>query len=397
MAGIDRVAIVGAGPVGLVTALGLAQAGVPVTVYERGSQIVSSPRAITYHWPALEGLARLGILDEATELGFLKQDYTFAVFETGEKINYSIDILEGRTPYPFNLHLGQHLLAAIALKKLEEIAHARVVWNANLHDLTQDGDGVTLTFDGPDGLWTAAADWVVGADGAGSSVRKALGLDFEGITWPHRFIAANVRYDFAQHGYARTTFQIDDKYGAIIVKLDNDDLWRCTYSEPLDLPEEGIAERMPAYFDVILPGVQGIEVEAFSPYRMHQRAATRFRVGRVLLAGDAAHSTNPSGAYGLTSGLFDAYALYEALAAVARHEVDDKVLDRYAEERRRIFLEIVSPAASDNKRMVFDTSDKAQREIDLARLRRLTTDRDVLLERLMLTFRMRGEPLIAAA
>jgi len=203
-----------------------------------------------------------------------------------------------------------------------------------------------------------------------------------------------VRYDFSKHGYARTTFLIDSTHGAIIVKLDKGDLWRCTYSEPLELPEAGIAERMPAYFNVVLPGARDIEVDAFAPYRMHQRAAERFRVGRVLLAGDAAHATNPSGAYGLTSGLFDIFVLYDALAAVVHGTADQGVLDRYAQERRKNFLEIVSPAAVENKRIIFDTIDPEQREADFVRLRRFANDENVLLDRLMLTVRMRTEPLV---
>ena len=394
MAAADSVAVVGAGPVGLMAALGLAQAGIPVTVIEREPAIVASPRAITYHWSALEGISRLGLLEEALDIGFAKQDYCFLDFVTGEQISYSLDVLEGRTRFPFNLHLGQDLLANIALRRLEQFPHAEIRWSTKLRELTQDGSGVTLHAEGPEGPLHLRAGWVVGADGAASSVRKALGLEFEGITWPKRFIAANVRYDFSKHGYARTTFLIDATHGAIIVKLDKGDLWRCTYSEPLELPEESIADRMPAFFDVILPGARDVEVDAFSPYRMHQRAATRFRVGRVLLAGDAAHATNPSGAYGLTSGMFDVFALYDALAAVARGDINDAVLDRYAEERRRIFLEIVSPAAVENKRIVFETTDPAQREADLVRLRRLATEKDVLLDRLMLTARMRSEPLV---
>ena len=95
----ERVAIVGAGPVGLLSALGLAQAGIPVIVIERASEIVASPRAITYHWSVLEGLDRLGLLEEALDVGFAKQDYTYLDFATGEKINYSLDVLDGRTSF----------------------------------------------------------------------------------------------------------------------------------------------------------------------------------------------------------------------------------------------------------------------------------------------------------
>jgi 2-polyprenyl-6-methoxyphenol hydroxylase-like FAD-dependent oxidoreductase len=390
----ERVVVVGAGPVGLMIALGLARAGVPVTVIERGPAVIASPRAVTYHWPALEGLARLGVLDEALELGFAKQDYSFLEFASGEQIGYSLDILEGRAEYPYNLHLGQHLLAEIALRHLQQFPHAEVLWRTPFCDLTQDDAGVTVYADGPDGTVELRAGWVVGADGAGSAVRKALRLEFEGLTWPQRFIATNVWYDFERYGYARTTFQIDATFGAVIVKLGKDGLWRCTYSESADLPEETVPDRMSAFFDVVLPGASGVQIDAFSPYRVHQRAAAQFRVGRVVLAGDAAHATNPSGAYGLTSGMFDVFALYDALAAVVRGEAGDSVLDRYAEERKRVFLDIVSPAATANKRMIFDTSDPDQRATDLANLRRLATDKAVLLERLMLPARMRTDSLV---
>ena len=181
----ERVAIVGAGPVGLLSALGLAQAGIPVIVIERESEIVASPRAIVYHWSVLEGLNRLGLLEEALDVGFAKQDYTYLDFATGEKINYSLDVLDGRTPFPFNLHLGQNLLAEIALRRLQRFPHAEVRWGVTMRDLMQDGSGVTLSVDGPEGPSELRAGWVIGADGATSNVRRALHLEFEGITWPN--------------------------------------------------------------------------------------------------------------------------------------------------------------------------------------------------------------------
>lgn len=390
----ENVVVVGGGPIGLVSALGLAQAGVPVTVIDRAAGVIASPRAIVYHWSVLEGIERLGLLEDALAVGFAKQDYTYADFRSGERIHYSIDVLEGHTAFPYNLHIGQHQLAEIALQRLVELPHAEVRWGTEFVGLEQDDTGVTVHTAGPDGASSLRAGWVIGADGASSPVRKALGLEFEGFTWPKRFVAVNLRYDFSLNDYARTTFLIDDQYGAVIAKLTSDGLWRCTYSEPLELPEETITERMPDYFKVILPGATDLGIDAFSPYRMHQRAAARFRSGRVLLAGDAAHATNPSGGYGLTSGLFDAFVLYDALAAVIRREASETVLDVYADERRRNFLEIVSPAATENKRVIFDTSDPAQREVDLTNLRRMASDKDVLLSRLMLLARMRTRPLV---
>ena len=380
----DEVLIVGAGPVGLLGALGLAQAGVKVTLIEREPNIVDSPRAVVYHWAVLEGLERLGLLESAMALGFTKQDYSYLVFRTKERISWSLEALAGITPHPFNVHLGQNKLAELALERLQGMANFSVHWNARFVGLEQDGSGVTVKVQTPDGLRELRAGWVIGADGAASSVRHALGLSFEGFTWPERFVATNVYYDFESDGYARATLLIDPQYGAVIAKIDKEGLWRCTYCEDTTLPEEGILERMPEYFKVTLSRPAEYKLAMHSPYRMHQRAAERFRLGRVVLAGDAAHATNPAGGLGLTSGLFDIFVLYEALAAVIHGEATDELLDRYAAERRRVFLEYASPRASENKRLIYHSRDPVRLEEDLTRLRRLETDKDFLLQ--MVTF-----------
>ena len=132
---------------------------------------------------------------------------------------------------------------------------------------------------------------------------------------------------------------VDDQWGAVIVKITRDGLWRCTFMEDAALPEANYLERMPAAYEHLLPGKGGYELVRAAPYKMHQRCAARFRVGRVVLAGDAAHVTNPTGGFGLTTGLFDAYALWPTLAAVMLEGADPALLDTWADERRRIFLE----------------------------------------------------------
>lgn len=376
----DEVLIVGGGPVGLIGALGLAQTGVRVTLIEREPYIVDSPRAVVYHWSVLEGLERLGLREAASSLGFPKQDYHYLVFGTKERISFTLEPLSAITRFPYNIHLGQDKLAELALKRLQKMSNFSVHWNTRFTGLEQDKDGVTVSAQTPEGMREFRAAWVIGADGAGSSVRRVIGQPFDGMTWPQRFVATNVYYDFEQDGYARSTLMIDPQYGAIIAKIDNEGLWRCTYCEDAALPEETVLERMPRYFKTILSRPSECRLKMHSPYRMHQRAAERFRVGRVLLAGDAAHVTNPTGGLGLTSGLFDIFALHEALAAVIRGEIADDVLDRYSEQRRRIFFDYVSPQATENKRLIYHSSDPVRLEQDLQRLRRLETDKDFVLQ-----------------
>src|SRR5580704_249126 len=142
---MEDVIVVGGGPVGMICALGLAQAGVRVTVIEAQAGIIDSPRAAVYFWSVLDGLDRLGILQEAEAAGVRKQDYTYLVRRTGERIVYSMEILEGRTPHPYNLHLGQHLLADIAMRRLETLSNATVRFGTRLQELHQDAEGVTLS------------------------------------------------------------------------------------------------------------------------------------------------------------------------------------------------------------------------------------------------------------
>ncbi len=390
----DSVLVAGAGPVGLLTALGLARSGVPVTVLESEPAIVNSPRAIVYHWSVLDGLERLGILADVKRIGLPKQDYMYRIFRTGESIRWSLAALADHTAHPYNVHLGQNRLAEVALEHLRTLPRTSVLWNTRVTGLEQDAAGVTVRASTPEGPRELRAGWLVGADGARSAVRQGLGLEFPGTTWPERFVATNVHYDFERLGLALATLMIDPRYGAIIVKIDASGLWRCTYCEDASLPEEGVLERMPAYFRAILQPGTGYELAQYSPYRMHQRAAERFRLGRVVLAGDAAHVTNPTGGLGLTSGMFDCFVLYEALAAVIHREAGEEVLDRYDEERRRIFWERASPQACENKRLIYHSRDAARLEEDLKTLRRFATDKDFLIERSMFTKRLESPSLL---
>ncbi|WP_254651212.1 NAD(P)/FAD-dependent oxidoreductase [Streptomyces sp. GbtcB7] len=381
----NSVLIVGAGPVGLVNALGLAQAGVHVTVLEKEPAVVDEPRAMVYHWAAHDGLERMGLLDDLTKAGFTTSNWSsFRLFTTGETISFHYDgVLGDEVRHPFNLHLGQDRLAEVVLAHLARFPNVSVVWNATVTELSQDSDGVTVSADTPDGPREFRAGWVIGTDGARSTVRQLLGLNFDGLTWPERFVATNVRFDFDRYGYTPSTMQIDPVYGAVVSKIDDTGLWRCTYFEDAALPEEQVRERIPSYFDAVLPAGEEYELVQYSSYRMHQRAAERFRVGRVLLAGDAAHATNPTSGFGLLTGLFDSFVLFEALAAVIHGQIGDEVLDRYAEDRRRVFLDYTSPISTRSKKFLFHSDDPVQLEKDLAELRKTAGDKALQRERFM--------------
>jgi len=378
------VIVIGGGPTGFITALGLAQAGVKVCVVEAEDAIEDSPRAAVYHWSVLDGLDRLGIREDAERNGFVKRDYMWLVKRTGEEMAYDLSALDGTTAFPYNIHLGQHQLAGIARDRLMALSNAEIRFGTTMVTLAQDAESVRVAVDGPDGREFLAAKYVVGADGAGSLVRKTVGLGFDGMTWPERFIATNVFHDFEPAGYALSTMVIDEQWGAVIVKLTEDGLWRCTYMESGDLPEGGFMERLPGAYGHLLAGGGGWKLDRAAPYRMHQRCADHFRVGRVVLVGDAAHVTNPTGGYGLTTGLFDAYALWPTLAAIVLDSADAALLDIFAGDRRRIYLERTSPRATANKSLVFHAwGGGAKLETALEPLRAMARDRDACRQGLM--------------
>lgn len=393
----SSVLVVGAGPVGMINALGLARAGVDVVILEANAGIVPEPRAMTYHWTVHEGMARLGLLDDMVAEGFKLHRMCYRVLATGEVIRLDIGAMAGYTAHPYAVVLGQDQLEGIVLRHLSGYPNVRIDWGTRLTGLVQDDDGVTVDAVRGDRPLQYRADWVVGADGGRSAVRKAIGVEFGGMTWPQRFVATNVRCDLERHGWDACNYLVDPRYGAVIAKVTRSGLWRVTFSEDAGLPLEGIQARIRAYYAHVLP--QGVDYApaSYSAYNMHQRVAERLRVGRVLLAGDAAHVTNPTNGFGLVSGMLDAQVLSEALAAVLQARAHHTVLDRYAAERKRVFEEVASPSSVETKRLVFHSDDPVRLERDLERLRRIAGDQALSRAQFMIGHRLQTGSLVRAA
>lgn len=389
----DGVMVAGAGPVGLVSALKIARAGIPVMVVDCEPDVIRLPRAVVYHAPTVEMLERLGLLDELKAAGILKQDYQFRTVTGDILAAPDMSVLTPEdTAFPFNLHMPQHELASAILRNLLSTPGAAVHWNTRVTGLTQDDDGVTVTLESAGETRTLRCDWLIGADGGSSTVRRSAGLSFDGYTHPERLVSTNLVYDFEARGFARANFIIDPVYWAVIVKIDRHGLWRITYGEDANLPEETVKDRIAAHYQAILPDGGPYELEAFAPFRVHERSASSFRAGRVLLAGDAAHVCNPYGGLGLTSGLLDADLLGAALSAVIRKTAGDNLLDRYAHERRRVFLEVTGPTAAENKRRMKE-SDPEKKRTDNERFRRLRDDPQFQREVLTFTYKLVGRPI----
>ncbi len=342
----DGVLIAGAGPVGLTAALRLAQAGVPVRVYEAADALNREARASTFHAPTLEMLDTLGLADDLVSRGLVAPTYQFRDRELGCIVELDMSVLEDDTKFPFRLQLNQGALADLAHQRLAEMDGVEVLFDTKVTGVTLEGaDAVVLETTDKDGrAHSVRAPYLIGADGSRSAVRSALGIDFEGVTYPDRYLVAATSMDLMEHipdlAYVNYVGDPDQWY----VLLATPDGWRVLFPVAMDVPDEEVAAEgrvQDLLKDVIdLGGPWPLLYKQL--YKVHQRLASTFRVGRVCLAGDSAHINNPLGGMGMNSGIHDAYELSGRLLALYRDGHDEASLEAYGERRRRIAGEYVN-------------------------------------------------------
>ena len=362
-----QVIVAGAGPVGLLTALALAKQDVAVLVLEAEPGLTLDLRAGTYHPPSLEMMAPYGITDEMLKTAIKVPRWQIRDRSDGVIAEWDVSLINDLTPYPYRLHLEQHRLTPIIYDKLKACANAEVRFLHAVTAVAQTADRVTVTAKTPNGDERIEAEWLVGADGGRSAVRKCAEVDFEGYTWPERFLVASTTDDYARHGYALNAYCSDPDEWVALFKMPDDGppgLWRVIFPVPEDedealtLSEEMVEQRMQRF----QPRAGRYPIKYKGIYKVHQRVAKDFRAGRVLLAGDAAHLNNPIGAFGLNGGIHDAFNLAGKLASVCRGEGDASLLDLYVRQRRTVNLEYVQEVSVRNLKRLSEKSDRERRK-----------------------------------
>jgi 3-(3-hydroxy-phenyl)propionate hydroxylase len=370
MPGRPQVIVVGAGPVGLLTALALARQDVPVLVLEAEPGLTIDLRAGTYHPPSLEMMAPYGITGEMLKTAIRVPRWQIRDKREGVIVEWDVSLLGDLTPYPYRLHLEQHRLTPIIHAKLKECANAEVRFSHEVTGFTQDAGKVVVTARTPGGEARFEAAWLVGADGGRSTVRKCMDVAFDGYTWPERFVVASTVYDFSPHGYTMNAYVADPVEWSAMFKMPDDGppgMWRVLWPIPPEEDEVAAlsAESIERHMQRFQPKTGRYPIKYRSLYKVHQRVAGDFRAGRALLAGDAAHLNNPIGAFGLNGGIHDAINLAEKLASVCRGEGGEELLDLYVRQRRTVNLEYVQEYSVRNlRRLAARTEDERRRNFD---------------------------------
>ena len=339
-----NIVVVGAGPVGTIAALACARAGHRVTLLEAEERIDESPRASTTQPPTLEILEELGLIDEYIAKGLVAPTFQFWDRPSMRLIaEFDFGRLKDETRYPYVVQTEQHKLALMGIERLRAMG-ATVRMGTRVTGLAQDAGSVTLeTAQGP-----LRADYVIGCDGGRSTVRKSLGIEFEGFTWPERFLVITTKFDFAAAlGCCFRDYMADPAEWTNLFKVSGDDLkgrWRAVYNtRQEESDEEALSD---ASVRARLGRIHVPEAERdylhLNLYNVHQRVAKQFRKGRVFLCGDAAHVNNPIGGLGLNSGIHEAWHLARLL--------DGGDLDEYERVRRPLNIEYVQEQTIANKK-----------------------------------------------
>jgi 3-(3-hydroxy-phenyl)propionate hydroxylase len=374
----EKVIIVGAGPVGLLSALNLAAHDVPVLVLESHPGLFMDLRAGSFHPPTLEVMQPLGLTAKLMEIGIPVHEWQLRDRVNGVVGTFELSLLSDETPFPFRLHLEQHRFTPIVLEELRKLPNAELRFSSRVEHVSQDDNGVRVVVRTPDGPQQFDANWIIGADGGGSVVRRSASIGFDGFTFPERFALISTTYNLGQHGFTDTAYVSHPVEWCAVFRLPDQGppgLWRFLYGcDPNESEQDALAgATIEKRLQSVQPKPAPYEIVHRTIYRVHQRVATTFRNGRMLLAGDAAHLNNPLGGFGLNCGLQDAMNLTDKLVRVIRREASDELLDLYVRQRRTANIEYVQETSIRNKRLLEET-DESIRLSRLADMRRASRD-----------------------
>lgn len=348
-----QVIVAGAGPVGTVAAYRLASMGIDVLLVEAGPDCARDLRASTFHPPTLEMLDEVGMAETLIEKGLKAPEYHFRERESGETVSFDLSELANETRFPFRLQCEQYVLASMVAKKLESHARAEVRFNHRLVAFNQDDDGVEVALESPYTIEKVRARYLVAADGGNSIIRKWLGVEFEGFTYPERFLTLSTSLELRDFipNLAHVNYVSDPREWLVLLRVPS--AWRILVPAREGQPDEWLVseEKKNEVFRNLI-GREDVETGHRTIYRVHQRVAKRFDHGRVGLVGDAAHLNNPLGGFGMNSGIHDAWSLCDKIKANLEQGHDHARFSQFDAERRPVTHRFIQAQTMQNKKLL---------------------------------------------
>lgn len=324
-----NVVVVGAGPVGLVIAIGLAQRGVPFVILDALKEQQNTSRAAVIHARTLDALRKLGVAER-----LIAQGIRVPHFRIRDRSTVLLDADFGQlaTQTPFTLMIPQDETEAILIRRLAELGHyVKRPTKATGLELVP-GIGARLHCETPGEGLVIESQFVVGADGMNSKIREWAGIAFPGTTYGS-FLLADVRMGWPISSKEVTLFF--SKSGTLVVAPMSHERYRVVaqLEEAPSVPTCADVQRL---IDQRGPveGAQVSEILWGSRFQVHHKLASTFRKGPILLAGDAAHVHSPAGGQGMNLGIRDGVALADALSDVLINNKGEEVLDRYSLAQR---------------------------------------------------------------
>ncbi len=370
-----HILIAGAGPVGMVSALVLGKAGIAVTLLEGAPGLSMDLRASTFHPPTLDMLARYGLSQTIIPQGLVARYTQQRDRAEGVIAEFDMELLKNDTEHPFRLQCEQWKLTEAIKDQLAQLPHVKILFNAKVESVSQTADKVLLVAQQEGESLRLEGDYVIGADGAWSAVRRSVDIEFEGYTYPERFLVISTDFEYANHlpKLSYVNYCSDPKEWCVLLRVPT--LWRVLFpTRPEESDEEVLTdEAVQARLQNLLHQPQPYKTIHRTLYKVHQRVAKEFRRGRVLLAGDSAHINNPLGGMGMNGGVHDAFNLSEKLLAVIQQGQDVGLLDRYERQRRTIAIEYINASTARNKAEI-EERDPVQRKKTQDALRATAAD-----------------------
>lgn len=348
----ERVLIAGAGPVGLTAAANLVRQGVPVTVFEAGADLGVESRASTFHPPTLDMLDQLGAAGPLIAQGLTAPKFQYRTMRHGILAQFDFGAIADATAHPYRVQCEQSRLTRILYEQLRGRPGFELEFDSAVAQASQTDGSVTVTIRRNGKSETRTGRYLIGADGARSDVRRSLGIDFEGFTWPDRFLVVSTPFDFysAIEDLAPVSYVADPQRWRFLLQIPG--LWRVMF--PVTTDENDETALTPAFAQAlmatIVPGISNYEIAHTTLYRVHQRVAKTMRLGRSFLIGDAAHINNPLGGMGMNGGIHDAINLTARIADAWHGRKPEAELDLFDRERRLVTLEYIQQYTIQNKR-----------------------------------------------